>query len=124
GGTPLIVKTLDGQIGYHLYSRKHGDLERDYNFFSLEPAFYSQGNGNFRDVLQNRRNDLFFYPELGDFNNYQFASLIQADGYNPLSIEGVKFTFDGNMDKFPKVIHETLKGEFTPGNIATKLFNE
>ena len=124
GGTPLIVKTLDGQIGYHLYSRKHGDLERDYNFFSLEPAFYSQGNGNFRDVLQNRRNDLFFYPELGDFNIYQFASLIQADGYNPLSIEGVQFTFDGTMDKFPKILHETLKGEYTPGGIATKLFNE
>ncbi|MCR3906438.1 MAG: cellobiose phosphorylase [Tenericutes bacterium] len=122
GGTPLIFETLDGNVGYHIYSRKHGDLERDYNFFSLEPAFYSQGNGNFRDVLQNRRNDLFFYPELKDSNIYQFASLIQADGYNPLSIEGVKFTFEGDIEKQPKVLHQLLKEEFTPGAIATKLF--
>jgi hypothetical protein len=124
GGTPEIFKTLDGQMGYHLFSRKHGDLERDYNFFSLEPAFYSQGNGNFRDVLQNRRNDLFFNPELQDFNIYQFMSLIQADGYNPLSIEGVKFRFDGDQTLLPKEVHQILEQEFTPGMIATKLFNE
>ena len=123
GGVPMILKTLDGTIGYHLYSRKHGDLERDYNFFSIEPAFYSQGNGNFRDVLQNRRNDLFFYPELGDFNIYQFVSLIQADGYNPLSIEGVKFTYHGELAKQPSVLKEILSKEFTPGMVATKLYH-
>jgi hypothetical protein len=123
GGVPTIFKTLDGTMGYHLYSRKHGDLERDYNFFSIEPAFYSQGNGNFRDVLQNRRNDLFFYPELGDFNIVQFASLIQADGYNPLSIEGVKFTYHGELSKYPN-LKDILIKEFTPGMIATQLAHQ
>ena len=123
GGVPTIFKTLDGTMGYHLYSRKHGDLERDYNFFSIEPAFYSQGNGNFRDVLQNRRNDLFFYPELGDFNIVQFASLIQADGYNPLSIEGVKFTYHGELSKHPN-LKDILSKEFTPGMIATQLAHQ
>ncbi len=124
GGEPMVIETKDGQMGYHLYSRKHGDLERDYNFFSLEPAFYSQGNGNFRDVLQNRRNDLFFKPELGDFNIYQFASLIQADGYNPLSIGGVTFKFEGHIEQTVSALHDILKREFTPGMIATKLFHE
>ncbi|PKK96670.1 MAG: cellobiose phosphorylase, partial [Tenericutes bacterium HGW-Tenericutes-3] len=68
GGQPMIVDSVDGPVAYHLYSRKHGDMERDYNFFSIDPAYYSQGNGNFRDVLQNRRNDLFFQPKVGDFN--------------------------------------------------------
>ena len=52
GGYPLQLKTKEGHASYYIYSRKHGDLERDYNFFNLEPAYYSQGNGNFRDVLQ------------------------------------------------------------------------
>ncbi len=78
GGQPIIFETAKGRVGYHLYSRKHGDLERDYNFFSLAPEYYSQGNGNFRDVIQNRRNDLLFCPSLGDFNVGMFASLIQA----------------------------------------------
>ena len=120
GGKPYIFQTLDGDIGYHLYSRKHGDLERDYNFFSIEPYFYSQGNGNFRDVLQNRRNDIFFTPQMGDFNILQFTSLIQADGYNPLSIEGVKFSYEGDLSIYPDEIKKIIKGEFTPGMIATE----
>ncbi|MCX5775225.1 MAG: hypothetical protein NTV44_02535 [Firmicutes bacterium] len=121
GGVPMIVETLDGPIGYHLFSRKHGDLERDYNFFSIEPSFFSQGNGAFRDVLQNRRSDIFFDPRLGDFNVRQFASLIQADGYNPLSVEGLKFTFDGDQSQYPVAVSSALSGEFTPGLIATRL---
>ena len=121
GGIPILIDTLDGTIGYHLYSRKHGDLERDYNFFSIEPRYYSQGNGNFRDVLQNRRNDIFFTPQIGDFNIVQFMSLIQADGYNPLSIEGIKFTFEGKIDTYKEQIQSVLKNEFTPGMIATEL---
>ncbi len=77
---------------YHLYSRKHGDLERDYNAFALAAEYYSQGNGNYRDVNQNRRNDVFFNPRVGDFNVRMFMSLIQADGYNPLVTQGSTFT--------------------------------
>jgi len=121
GGKPWIINTLDGTIGYHLFSRKHGDLERDYNFFSIEPAFYSQGNGAFRDVLQNRRSDVFFEPRLGSFNIRQFGSLIQADGYNPLSVEGIKFTYAGDASQYPEPVATLLKGEFTPGGLYTQL---
>jgi hypothetical protein len=119
GGKPLILDTMEGQIAYYIYSRKHGDLERDYNFFHLEPSFYSQGNGNFRDVLQNRRNDLFFEPQIHDFNLWQFVSLIQADGYNPLSIEGIMFKFEGDFSVYDQKTQELLKKEFTPGLLAT-----
>jgi len=119
GGFPLIFETKKGPIAYHVYSRKHGDLERDYNFFSLEPAYFSQGNGAFRDVLQNRRNDIYIEPKLRDFSIRQFGSFIQADGYNPLSIEGIRFTFEGDIKLFPTGYHSLLKGEFTPGDIAT-----
>lgn len=77
---------------YHVFARVHGDLERDYNNFIVEPTFFSNGPGNFRDVIQNRRNDVFFNPRIGSFNVKSFLSLIQADGYNPLSVEAVAFT--------------------------------
>lgn len=40
---------------------------------------------------QNRRNDVFFNPKVGSFNIKMFYSLIQADGYNPLSVQGTTF---------------------------------
>jgi hypothetical protein len=118
GGYPISFKTLDGDVAYHVYSRKHGDLERDYNFFSIESTYLSQGNGAFRDVLQNRRNDLYFHPEAGKTTIAQFMSLLQADGYNPLSVEGIYFTFAGNPSQYPNRLSTLLKGEFTPGQIA------
>lgn len=121
GGKPLLIETLEGTVGYPVYSRKHGDLERDYNFFSLEPAFYSQGNGAFRDVLQNRRNDIFFEPRIGDFEIAHFASLLQADGYNPLGIEGIRFAFEGDPSSFPSVLKPLAEKTFTPGEAATAL---
>ncbi|MDF2922294.1 MAG: cellobiose phosphorylase [Paenibacillaceae bacterium] len=91
GGYPLVLDNGGDGFVYHVFSRKHGDMEREYNFFSLAPEYYSQGNGNFRDMNQNRRNDVFFHPEVGAFNVNMFFSLIQADGYNPLSVEGSTF---------------------------------
>lgn len=43
---------------FHAFSRIHGDLERDYNNFQLDPTYFSQGPGNFRDIAQNRRSDV------------------------------------------------------------------
>eukprot|EP00957_Ditylum_brightwellii_P212059 15366916-Ditylum_brightwellii.AAC.1 len=77
---------------YHLFSRIHGGVERDYNDFEIVPTFFSQGPGNFRDMAQNRRIDVIFNPHIGSFNVKMFLSLIQADGYNPLSVESVTFT--------------------------------
>jgi hypothetical protein len=92
---------------FHTYSRIHGDLERDYNSFQLEPTAFSQGPGNFRDVAQNRRTDVmqvstthstslltlsfFKWPEMRDSNVITFMSFVQADGFNPLTVNGDSF---------------------------------
>ncbi len=120
GGMPL---SLPGGSIYHVYSRKHGDPERDYNYFYLAPEYYSQGNGNYRDVNQNRRSDVLFYPEVEDFSLRFFLSLIQLDGYNPLVIRGTQFTLDEQkVDAVLEKVHlpglpELLSGPFTPGGL-------
>ena len=91
GGFPIMFGDEKNPHAYHIYSRKHGDPERDYNHFFLAAEFYSQGNGNFRDVCQNRRSDVLLEPRLGDHNIRTFLSLIQLDVYNPLVIRGTSF---------------------------------
>lgn len=51
-----------------------------------------KGPGNFRDIAQNRRNDVMFQPRIASYNVRTFISLIQADGYNPLTVEAPSFT--------------------------------
>jgi hypothetical protein len=87
GGLPLI---FDGKVVY-VYYRKHGDMERDYNDFKLVPTYFSQGDGNYRDINQNRRNDLFFNPDVLDDNISRYFNLIQLDGFNPLVVLGSKY---------------------------------
>mmetsp|Transcript_30834 Transcript_30834/g.58526 ORF Transcript_30834/g.58526 Transcript_30834/m.58526 type:complete len:1516 (+) Transcript_30834:418-4965(+) len=106
GGVPVLLGEIDdisqslsvdedSRIKvYHLFSRIHGDLERDYNDFVIEPTFFSEGPGNFRDIAQNRRNDVIINPRIGSFNAKLFLTFIQMDGYNPLSVEAVVFTID------------------------------
>lgn len=62
----------------------------------------SQGPANFRDVVQNRRNDIMFVPRIGAFNVKMFLSFIQADGYEPLTVEAVAFTIK-NKDECVRV---------------------
>ena len=121
GGYPL---TLAGKHIFHAYSRRHGDLERDYNPFMLAPEFYSQGEGNYRDINQNRRSDVFFVPPSGGFNIRLFMSLIQADGFNPLVIKGSAFSLppEAVADLLPPaektaVLKEVLAKPFTPGQL-------
>lgn len=102
GGYPI---QLGNNKIFYVYSRKHGDLERDYNYFSMLPEFYSQGNGNFRDVNQNRRCDTFFAPFVGRENIKMFYSLIQLDGYNPLGIE--KLTYKLTEEKATQIAKAT-----------------
>jgi hypothetical protein len=120
GGWPV---RLGGQI-YHLYGRKHGDLERDYNAFYLAPEFYSQGNANYRDVAQNRRSNVLLNPAIGDFDVLAFLGLIQADGYNPLVVNGSRFTVppdrQGEILKLagqPADLAALLGRPFTPGGL-------
>ena len=103
GGIPTILGNVDADTTYdedpgvkvfHSFSRIHGDLERDYNAFKIDPTFFSQGPGNYRDVAQNRRNDVTFFPRMGSFDVQQFLSFIQADGYEPLTVEAVVYRFE------------------------------
>lgn len=127
GGYPLIFENQNKQVVYHIYSRKHGDLERDYNFFSLQANKYSQGNGNFRDVLQNRRNDVFFNPQVGEFNIKMFMNFIQADGNNPLVIKGTTFKLESHIQEVLKLVEINkedlekylLENEFTSGEVLS-----
>lgn len=132
GGYPLLIGDNKIPMVYHVYSRKHGDLERDYNFFLTEPEFYSSGNGNYRDVNQNRRSDVFFHPEIEDFNVHTFMNLIQLDGYNPLVINGYVFRIKEESPKeFMKFIEQeyqakmeaTIKNTFTMGKLVDFLIN-
>jgi hypothetical protein len=96
GGFPVQVP---GGAQLYLFGRKHGDLERDYNDFLLQDTPYSEGNGDFRDVLQNRRMDLFFNPALDAKNIRYFFNLIQPDGYNPCSLRNSRFVIDLSSTK-------------------------
>ncbi len=104
GGFPYTIKGKKSSTTLYLYSRKHGDLERDYNDYRLTPTPYSQGNGNFRDVNQNRRCDLLFNPEVREGNLEHFYNLIQLDGFNPLVIKEVRFTVRDENE-----LHSVLK---------------
>ncbi|MBS3741780.1 MAG: hypothetical protein KGY75_08590 [Candidatus Cloacimonetes bacterium] len=132
GGLPYTLKGKKYSTTIHLYSRKHGDLERDYNHYLLNPTPYSQGNGNFRDVNQNRRCDLFFNPEVRAGNVEHFYNLIQMDGFNPLVIKEIHFTISEQEQladilsnylgaKYIKTVSSFLKNSFTPGELMAFL---
>ncbi len=130
GGYPIKLPTLNGHHIFYVYGRKHGDLERDYNNFNLEPTFLSQGNGNYRDMNQNRRLDVFFHPEVGDSNVKLFMNLLRLDGYNPLQINGVRFVLRQgpaelekwlsgfvNAKALPVLRDFLVRTEFSPGQL-------
>jgi hypothetical protein len=110
-----------------VYSRKHGDLERDYNWFVIPPEYYSQGWGNYRDVIQNRRSDIFFAPEAGKEILKEFIGLIQTDGYNPLVVQGRTFCLPpaeaSGLDRMelPETCRLVLKESFSPGALYAAL---
>jgi len=91
GGFPVSLPAGRASRTVYIYARKHGDLERDYNRFMVAPTYFSQGDGNYRDINQNRRCDVFFHPSAGEKNVRTFLDLIQLDGYNPLVLRGERF---------------------------------
>ncbi len=134
GGLPISLQTAQGPASFNVYSRKHGDLERDYNFFTLAPTFLSQGNGNYRDVNQNRRNDAWFNADVKESAVVSFLNLIQADGYNPLVVKGTAFALrdpadaDGVLKDFglthgAEAIKALLIKGFMPGDLFNVLNN-
>ncbi|TRZ94115.1 cellobiose phosphorylase [bacterium] len=128
GGYPIVFKSNSGSPVFYLYCRKHGDLERDYNKFQLQATYFSQGNGNYRDMNQNRRCDIWFNPQIKDDNLINFFSLLQPDGFNPLVVKGVYFTIKEGSDlknildilieeKDIPVLMGFLAKPFTPGDL-------
>ena len=134
GGYPFVLGGGGQRKTLHLFSREHGDPERDYNFFSIAGEYFSQGNGNYRDVCQNRRLDCSLHPEIGDYNVVNFFSLTQMDGYNPLEIRPSTFVLspgreeeaqailDRYLDAGTGEIIRILRAPFTPGQITNALF--
>ncbi|RPI33965.1 MAG: cellobiose phosphorylase [Chloroflexota bacterium] len=127
GGWPVRLGD-EPPFVFHLYSRKHGDLERDYNAFFLAAEFYAQGNGNYRDINQNRRSDVWFYPYVDDFDVLTFVNLLQADGYNPLVIQGSRFSL--SLERIeallgeagsPAGLRDLLEKPFTPGGLLKSI---
>jgi hypothetical protein len=127
GGYPVIFKSGSSSPVFYLYARKHGDLERDYNKFQLQPTYFSQGNGNYRDMNQNRRCDIWFNPDIKDENIITFLNLVQTDGFNPLVIKGLSFTLKNEEDfklalndlveeKDTAALASFLDKPFTPGD--------
>ncbi|MFQ5586622.1 MAG: hypothetical protein ACE5GF_07355, partial [Thermodesulfobacteriota bacterium] len=133
GGLPVVFKAPDNKKVFYLYARKHGDIERDYNHFVVEQTYLSQGNAHFRDVNQNRRNDVWFNPEIEDFNIIMFLNLMQNDGFNPLVVNGLTYTANnvaalrkwlggmtGDKEGIEELI-EMVESPFTPGAFIMKL---
>jgi len=125
GGLPVSVESSKAKRKdvIHVYSRKHGDPERDYNSFLLMPTFYSQGNGGYRDINQNRRNDVYCNPDVSAANIGYFMNLIQLDGYNPLVVRGVSYKFKASDEnrrflrassERPEILGEFFKNKFIP----------
>ncbi|MDF3130133.1 hypothetical protein P0Y35_13075 [Kiritimatiellaeota bacterium B1221] len=126
GGLPMTLSAGDRDHPLHVYNRVHGDLERDYNCFSLSPTYFSQGNGHYRDVNQNRRNDIWFHPDIGAGNLRYFFNLLRLDGFNPMECLGVAFRLDEEVDAAALVeklgladpegmLEACIRGEFTVG---------
>jgi hypothetical protein len=134
GGFPVTFKSGSKNTVIHLYSRKHGDLERDYNDYRLAPTNYSQGNGNYRDVEQNRRNELLFNPDVHSSNIEEFYNLIQLDGFNPLIVKPNRFKIK-NGKKLRDILQEIIKTEdlgdvlkffkelYTPGEFVSYIYD-
>lgn len=126
GGYPIHIG--NGKHIFYVYSRKHGDLEREYNLFQVDSTYYSQGNSNFRDVNQNRRNDVYFFPFTKNSSIKTFFNLIQLDGYNPLVLNGSRFEAK-DIAKCKEITEEyfgkedaegivkMLEKSFTPGSL-------
>ncbi len=90
----------------------------------MVPEYYTQGNGNFRDVNQNRRSDVLFAPYVKDHNIKLFYNLLQLDGYNPLVVRQVTYKAV-RPDKILEYVKQDGKSlmrgffqkEFSPGSL-------
>lgn len=132
GGLPVSVTTSRGKEVFNVFSRKHGDPERDYNYFVINTTYLSCGNGNYRDVNQNRRNDVWFNGDVKADTIVNFLNLTGADGYNPLIIKGTMFTVEDrqkigtllntSVDKNDRIsLERLLEKDFLAGKLLSAI---
>ncbi|MFH2203967.1 MAG: hypothetical protein ABIJ96_12680 [Elusimicrobiota bacterium] len=133
GGMPLMFDTAAGPSAFYLYSRQNGGLERDYHQFVLDATYLSQGNGHYRSVLQNRRTDTWFFPQVEDANIRTFMNLIQLDGYNPLEVrcaayrvadeKGMRLWLRRRVRsrRTREAMQELIRRPFSPGEFLRRL---
>ncbi len=133
GGQPVVISGPRGPRVFHSFTRKHGDMERDYNFFELAPSYWSQGSSNFRDVNQNRRSENFTFPGVDAANIETFFDLIQIDGNNPLSVHPEQFILPSEQLNSLKMLwleganpcwQEFLSQPFSPGQLHEMLITD
>ena len=135
GGMPTTISHGERPVTLPLFARKHGDLERDYNYFIVEPTYYAQGESNYRDVNQNRRHDVFLNPDTKADDIVFFMNLIQADGFNPLLVRPRKMVCTDTPDlqalvaralgrKALTTIVPRLTREFELGRLLTDMQEE
>lgn len=121
GGLPISLETHKQPEVCYVFSRIHGDMEREYNDFEIAPTYFSQGSGNYRDVCQNRRCDIFFNANIYDQSLKSFYNLIQLDGFNPLKIKGNVYIIrqPNKVDKISgdKRLKKFLSEPFTIGSL-------
>lgn len=128
GGQPVVIESTNGPRVFHVFTRKHGDMERDYNFFNVAPTYFSQGNGNFRDVNQNRRSENYIFPGIDTANIETFFNLIQIDGNNPLVVQSEKFRVPAQQIQTwapanTPEWHTFLSRPFSPGQLMQALLD-
>ena len=128
GGQPVVIEGTNGSRVFHVFTRKHGDMERDYNFFDVAPTYFSQGNGNFRDVNQNRRSENYVFPGIDTANIETFFNLIQIDGNNPLVVQSEKFCVPAKQVQTWALAntpdwHTFLSRPFSPGQLMQALLD-
>jgi hypothetical protein len=130
GGMPVMLKSETNRRNFYVFHRQNGDLERDYHWFILEPTYLSQGSSHYRNVLQNRRMDTWFFPQVKDENLFALANLIQTDGYNPLVVQGVYYSIEDQLNARQIMLENGLDSEewepfftkpFTPGSLAMEV---
>ena len=107
-------------MSYHLYSRKHGDPERDYNFFVLEPKYFSQGNGNYCDVYKIEEMTISFMKMLKTLTLNILVIQFNQTVITHFRLKELSFIYKGNNQEYKSKLPKL----FTPGEAVELLLGK
>jgi len=134
-GIPRPVVLSSGPGAFYVFGRESGHMQASQDF-RQEAAYLSQGPGPVRDLLELRRQDSWFFPEIFDAHVRLFGSLIQLDGYSPGNLpivtygiperKGIRALEKGLKDLVTdknkrKEIEELCERGFSPGELQQLL---